>query len=149
MRTVNISGLKARLSAHIQVVRDGEEVLVCGRNQSVARIVPCHLEDRSEQERRLVARGVLTPPLKKTVRIRIMAGAAGKCFRSSHGGSVARGTGKPLNADSGLLGFQCSGASVRAAGNYTPIYRSFCCANYCRFGDRVRVVPRVNLSTSE
>jgi prevent-host-death family protein len=65
MRTVNISDLKARLSAHIRVVRDGEEVLVCDRNQPVARIVPCHMEDRSEQERRLVARGVLTPPLKK------------------------------------------------------------------------------------
>ena len=65
MRTVNISDLKARLSAHIQEVRDGEEVLVCDRNQPVARIVPCHLEDRSEQERRLIARGVLTPPLKR------------------------------------------------------------------------------------
>jgi prevent-host-death family protein len=65
MRTVNISDLKAQLSAHIQLVRDGEEVLVCDRNQPVARIVPCHLEDRSEQERRLVARGVLTPPLKR------------------------------------------------------------------------------------
>jgi prevent-host-death family protein len=65
MKTVNISDLKARLSAHIQAVRDGEEVLVCDRNQPVARIVPCQLEDRSEQERRLVARGVLTPPLKK------------------------------------------------------------------------------------
>ena len=60
MKTVNISDLKARLSAHIQAVRDGEEVLVCDRNQPVARIVPCQLEDRSEQERRLVARGVLT-----------------------------------------------------------------------------------------
>jgi len=65
MRTVNISDLKARLSAHIQIVRDGEEVLVCDRNQPVARIVPCHLKDRSEQERRLVARGILSPPLKK------------------------------------------------------------------------------------
>ncbi len=65
MRTVNISDLKARLSAHIQLVRDGEEVLVCDRNKPVARIVPCRLEDRSEHERRLVARGVLTPPLKK------------------------------------------------------------------------------------
>ncbi len=65
MRTVNISDLKARLSAHIRVVRDGEEVLVCDRNKPVARIVPCHMEDRSEQERRLVARGVLMPPLKK------------------------------------------------------------------------------------
>jgi len=65
MRTVKISELKARLSAHIQVVRDGEEVLVCDRNQPVARIVPCHLEDRTERERRLVARGLLAPPLKK------------------------------------------------------------------------------------
>ncbi len=65
MKTVNISDLKARLSAHIQLVRDGEEVLVCDRNKPVARIVPCHLEDLSEQEQRLVARGVLTPPLKK------------------------------------------------------------------------------------
>jgi prevent-host-death family protein len=65
MRTVNISDLKARLSAHIQIVRNGEEVLVCDRNRPVARIVPCHLADRSEQERRLVAHGVLTPPSKK------------------------------------------------------------------------------------
>ncbi len=65
MRTVNISDLKARLSAHIQLVRDGEELLVCDRNKPVARIVPCQLEDHSEHERRLVARGVLTPPLKK------------------------------------------------------------------------------------
>jgi prevent-host-death family protein len=65
MKTVNISDLKARLSAHIQLVRDGEEVLVCDRNLPVARIVPCHLADRSEQEQRLVARGILTPPLKR------------------------------------------------------------------------------------
>ena len=65
MRTVNISDLKAQLSAHIQLVRDGEEVLVCDRNKPVARIVPCRLEGHSEQEQRLVARGVLTPPLQK------------------------------------------------------------------------------------
>ncbi len=65
MRTVNISDLKARLSAHIQLVKDGEEVLVCDRNKPVARIVPCRLEDGSEQELRLIARGVLRPPLKK------------------------------------------------------------------------------------
>jgi prevent-host-death family protein len=65
MRTVNIGDLKARLSAHIRFVREGEEVLVCDRNKPVARLVPCHLEERSAQERRLAARGVLTPPLKK------------------------------------------------------------------------------------
>ncbi len=65
MRKVNISDLKARLSAHIQLVRDGEEVLVCDRNTPVARIVPCRLTDHSEQQQRLVARGVLTLPLTK------------------------------------------------------------------------------------
>jgi prevent-host-death family protein len=65
MRTANISDLKAQLSAHIQLVRDGKEVLVCERNKPVARIVPCRLEDRSEQGQRLVACGVLIPPLKE------------------------------------------------------------------------------------
>jgi len=65
MRTVNISDLKAHLSAHIQFVKDGEEVLICDRNKPVARIVPCPMSDRSEQEQRLVALGVLTPPLKR------------------------------------------------------------------------------------
>lgn len=65
MRTVNISDLKARLSAHIQMVRKGEEVLVCDRNKPVARIVPCLPEDYLDDEQDLIARGVLTPPLKK------------------------------------------------------------------------------------
>ena len=65
MKTVNISDLKAHLSAHIQIVRDGEEVLVCDRNSPVARIVPCQPGDYPEQEQRLVARGILAPPLKK------------------------------------------------------------------------------------
>ncbi len=65
MKTVNISELKARLSAHIQLVRGGEEVVVCDRNRPVARIVPCPPEDYSEQERRLIVRGVLQPALRK------------------------------------------------------------------------------------
>lgn len=65
MRTVNISDLKAQLSAHIQLVREGEEVLVCDRNTPVARIVPCRPEDYSKPEQRLIARGILTPPLKR------------------------------------------------------------------------------------
>ena len=65
MKTVNISDLKAKLSSHIQFVRDGEEVLICDRNKPVARIVPVRLEDPSGQEGRLMARGVLVPPLKK------------------------------------------------------------------------------------
>lgn len=47
------------------MVRDGEEVLVCDRNKPVARIVPCLLEDLPARERELIARGILTPPLKR------------------------------------------------------------------------------------
>lgn len=65
MRVVNISVLKAQLSAHIEMVRNGEEVLVCDRNKPVARIVPCPVDDEPERERRLIARGIMTPPLKK------------------------------------------------------------------------------------
>jgi prevent-host-death family protein len=65
MRTVNIAELKAHLSAHIQLVRDGEEVLVCDRNKPVARIIPCRLDEHSEQEQRLVANGLLKLPLSR------------------------------------------------------------------------------------
>jgi prevent-host-death family protein len=65
MRTVNIAELKARLSAHIQFVRGGEEVIVCDRNHPVARIIPCAPPEQSEQERRLIARGLLTPPKRR------------------------------------------------------------------------------------
>jgi|BarGraIncu00222A_1022003.scaffolds.fasta_scaffold07654_6 prevent-host-death family protein len=68
MRTVNISDLKAQLSAHIRLVKGGEEVLVCDRNKPVARIVPCRLTDHSKQEQRLVARGILALPLRKRPR---------------------------------------------------------------------------------
>jgi prevent-host-death family protein len=65
MRTVNIADLKGQLTAYIQRVREGEEVLVCDRNKPVARIVPCGLENLSQQEHRLLARGVLKLPVKK------------------------------------------------------------------------------------
>lgn len=64
MKTVKISDLKAHLSEHLRRVRRGEEVLVCDRDQPIARIVPCNAESFSEQERRLIARGVMSPPLK-------------------------------------------------------------------------------------
>ena len=62
MKSVNISVLKAQLSAHIQMVRRGEELLICDRNKPVARIIPCSSNDYVEQQQRLVARGTLVPP---------------------------------------------------------------------------------------
>ena len=40
MKTVNVAELKNRLSTYLQLVRDGEEVIVKDRNTPVARILP-------------------------------------------------------------------------------------------------------------
>ena len=65
---VNIGALKARLSAHIKLVREGQEVIVCDRNQPVARIVPVNLDDSSAHTKKLLAQGLLVPPLKRRAR---------------------------------------------------------------------------------
>jgi prevent-host-death family protein len=63
MRTAKISELKAKLSAHIEFVKNGEEVLIFDRNTPVARLVPAGpVEDYDERTRRLIAKGILTPP---------------------------------------------------------------------------------------
>jgi prevent-host-death family protein len=68
MRTAKISELKAKLSAHIQYVKNGEEVLILDRNTPVARLVPAGVvEDYDERTRRLIAKGILTAPQKPRV----------------------------------------------------------------------------------
>jgi len=62
MRTVNIGELKNQLSAYLQYVRNGEEVIVRDRNTPVARILPIHADSLSEHEARLVASGAMTLP---------------------------------------------------------------------------------------
>jgi antitoxin (DNA-binding transcriptional repressor) of toxin-antitoxin stability system len=63
MRTAKISELKAKLSAHIQYVKNGEEVLIFDRNTPVARLVsPGPVDEEDAQMRRLIAKGILTPP---------------------------------------------------------------------------------------
>jgi prevent-host-death family protein len=63
MRTAKISELKAKLSAHIQYVKNGEEVLILDRNTPVARLVPARVvEDDDERMRRLISKGIVTAP---------------------------------------------------------------------------------------
>ncbi len=63
MRTAKISELKAKLSAHINYVKSGEEVLILDRNTPVAKLVSAGpFEEYGERERRLIAKGVLTTP---------------------------------------------------------------------------------------
>jgi antitoxin (DNA-binding transcriptional repressor) of toxin-antitoxin stability system len=62
MRTAKISELKAKLSAHIQYVKNGEEVLIFDRNTPVARLVaPGPAADEDARMRRLIAKGIITP----------------------------------------------------------------------------------------
>src|ERR1700691_2753854 len=62
MRTAKISELKAKLSAHIQYVKNGEEVPIFDRNKPVARLVPAGaVDDYDERELRLIAKGNLMP----------------------------------------------------------------------------------------
>ena len=65
MRTVNIGELRNQLSAYLQYVRKGEEVVVKDRNRPVARILPFEDESLSEVEARLVAEGKLKLPERK------------------------------------------------------------------------------------
>jgi prevent-host-death family protein len=64
MRTAKISELKAKLSAHIEFVKRGEEVLILDRNTPVARLVPVGpMEDCDARMKRLIAKGIVSPPI--------------------------------------------------------------------------------------
>lgn len=62
MRTVKVAELKNRLSAYLQLVREGEEVVVKDRDRPVARITRYDVSGLSESERRLVASGAMKLP---------------------------------------------------------------------------------------
>ena len=62
MKTVNIGTLKNNLSAYLQEVRNGEEVIVKDRKKPIARIVPIRAADISDEEKYLASIGVLKLP---------------------------------------------------------------------------------------
>ena len=63
MRTVNIADLKNNLSAHLERVRRGEELLVKDRNRPIARLVPLSPgEDLDAEELELAAAGLIRLP---------------------------------------------------------------------------------------
>ena len=62
MRTVNIAELKNKLSAYITYAKAGETIVIRDRNTPVAQLVPFVADDGlSEEERQLVADGILRP----------------------------------------------------------------------------------------
>jgi prevent-host-death family protein len=65
MKTVNIAELKNNLSAYLQKVRAGEEIIIRDRNLPVAKIIPLNTADVSVEELALVASGELLLPSEK------------------------------------------------------------------------------------
>jgi prevent-host-death family protein len=65
VRSVNIAELKNRLSAYLQRVRAGDEIVIRDRNLPIAKIVPLATTDVSAEELALVASGQLLLPSKK------------------------------------------------------------------------------------
>jgi prevent-host-death family protein len=64
MRSVNIAELKNRLSAYLQHVRAGEEIIIRDRDLPVAKLVPLSPADVSSDELALAASGELLLPLE-------------------------------------------------------------------------------------
>lgn len=63
MYSVNIADLKANLSAHLERVRKGEELIVKDRNRPIARLLPLEAgANMSAEEEELVAAGLLRLP---------------------------------------------------------------------------------------
>lgn len=66
MQTVNIADLKNNLSAWLERVKNGEELIVKDRNTPIARVMPLSAgEDLDAEEEALVAAGLMRLPLDK------------------------------------------------------------------------------------
>ncbi len=65
MQTVNIAELKSNLSAFLEQVRNGEELIVKDRNRPIARLMPLAAgEDLDAEEEALVGAGLMRLPLE-------------------------------------------------------------------------------------
>jgi prevent-host-death family protein len=66
MKRASISELKARLSAYLDVVRQGADVLITDRGRLIARLTPVLHDAREESRRELLIRtGRLRAPVKR------------------------------------------------------------------------------------
>jgi|GraSoiStandDraft_41_1057321.scaffolds.fasta_scaffold298358_4 prevent-host-death family protein len=62
MEIVNVARLKNELSAYLRRVRTGEELLIRDRSVPIAKIVPLKQDAIEQDERSLVAAGLMTLP---------------------------------------------------------------------------------------
>src|SRR5262245_24507883 len=64
MKTVNIAELKDKLSAYLDEVKNGEDLVIVNRKKPVARMTRLDAEDHDQDESNLVAEGKLRLPEK-------------------------------------------------------------------------------------
>jgi prevent-host-death family protein len=57
MRSVKIAELKNHLSAYLNEVRDGEEIIISDRDTPIAKIIPLRADDYGEERLRAAAAG--------------------------------------------------------------------------------------------
>ena len=62
MQTVNIAELKNNLSAYLEQVKNGAEIIVKDRNRPIARLLPLEADLETDEEL-LVATGLMRLPL--------------------------------------------------------------------------------------
>ena len=66
MATASIAELKAKLSAYLDVVKSGEEVIVTERGHAIARVVPFTRSGPTPAEmEEMIRSGQIIPPKKK------------------------------------------------------------------------------------
>ena len=65
MRPVQIAELKNKLSAYLNLVRAGEEIIITDRKVPIAKIVPLGSGDLDLEEQSLIAEGLLIPPQRR------------------------------------------------------------------------------------
>jgi len=115
MRPVQIAELKNKLSAYLNVVRAGEEIIINDRKVPIAKIVPLGAGDLDLEEQSLIAEGLLIPP-----RRRFNADAFFEIGKDLPGPRVAEAAIRKAvefareDRDAGLLGHKRAGARVHS-----------------------------------
>ncbi len=62
MKSVNVAELKNRLSAYLNLARNGEEIIIRDRSLPIAKLIPFPAGDAGEDEILLVAAGKMRLP---------------------------------------------------------------------------------------
>ncbi len=105
MRSVNIAELKNRLSAYLQQVRAGEEIVIRDRNLPVAKLVPLSAADVSSEELALAASGELLLPAETLNERAFWSIGAGQANKPGIETAATRAVSRDREErDAGLLG---------------------------------------------